>query len=266
MKCPRCKTIPEDEHALYCLVCGKKLRRDDAFDGEFEEEFRYDEEIAADEAQKTSAAWEKRTEQKKNALLLLFACLSVMLLFLLLFVLLSPDEPKEGITDETGETSADTALEVPSPTTDSNADGQDDLALAEDVCRRLLIAGNQSFDLDAILACAPPDARETVLSLLCAQYGSADRTELEECFRQLKDAHAVRIESVSVHVSEPLSKEEGEAYLLSLSLRHGLDLKNVRELRSATVTATLFTDGVSREITARYTLGKIDNRYYSLDF
>ncbi|MBR6529875.1 MAG: hypothetical protein IKT43_00460 [Clostridia bacterium] len=247
MKCPRCKTVPEDENALYCLVCGKQLRRDDAFDGEFEEEFRYDEEIEAEKQQKELQ--EKLIAVEKRALLLRCAAatLGIFLLIGLTLFLLLPRENTDD-TPSSFEAQGNPEETKPDKTKETIA------SLAEN----LLTAMGETYDLDVILNTTMPTERSAVLAELCATYHAKDEAELRATFLRLKEELQTKLSDFSTSVSDALTREELEALELSIPA-------HATEVRRVTVLCLVTANAQSHAVNAQFYFVKSGDSYYSLN-
>lgn len=258
MKCPRCKT-PADDGALYCLVCGKQLRRDDAFDGEFEEDFLFDEE--REERERIERECEQiRTRQMRFRTLLAFgtALILTVLVALGLYVFLWSKSNRANEVIGSAQSAQDTAEETRIP-----ALTESQMQTVQALARRLLIAGCTDYDLDVLLTCAPPAAREIVLTSLCRSYAAEDREALEEVFAELARESAYRFTEISVTLSTPYGSEELEAVRDDLTERYATTFGTLDCAVDARITCATEDGSVYQ---ASYLFGRIDGIFYSLDF
>lgn len=262
MKCPRCKTVSEEENALYCLVCGKQLRRDDSFDGEFEEDFCFDEERKERELIQRERERLLSRQTGMRVLVLGLSSLAVaaaIFAFLLLFLPVeqSTSEPADERNSslsgtETGESAR--AL--------TDGEKQEIRAL----CERLLVAGSCDYDLDAILNCVPPKARETVLGRLCADYGCIDRKELEARFQTEAEENAFAFSQISVTLSEPLDEVEIQAIRDDFLSRYSTAFGEITRAFEANIACIAERDGQAVPEEICYLIGEIDGAFYALNF
>ncbi|MBQ2252390.1 MAG: hypothetical protein II328_00250 [Clostridia bacterium] len=258
MKCPRCKTVPEDDDALYCLVCGKRLKRDDAFDGEFEEEFRFDEEIEEEKALIEERARLRRKEQNALALKCLGVSLAVALFLLIFYLLLRPTPAPN---TEEAPPKSDVTLNEP-----SNALSADETEKLTDTCRKLLVAGSETYDLDALLRCVYPTVQDDVLASLCETYDCENRAELEARFRELSETDAYRFKNTTFSVGEPIEGTELELLRAAYAKRLSLSDDKIRFAVRVTVATTAVHNDTESFYTAEYLFAKIGDGFYSLDF
>ncbi len=211
MKCPRCKTICEEEDALYCLVCGKKLRRDDGFDGEFQEEFRFDEEIEAE-----NRALEERKkllsrERLRTALLLASLCLLIAAVCALFFFLLRPTDTPNPQEDEQIES-------------EGNGTNEETQLAIEEFVSALFTASCQTYDLDTILAGTPKELVDYLLQELLTAHECETKEELYTVFSKLGESNPLTVTDLSVTVSDALTPEELDEKLGTLQTRTGIAL------------------------------------------
>ncbi len=255
MICPRCKTRLETEDPLYCTVCGKQLRRDDAFDGEFEEEFRFDEEIAEAEKQDETLRALLRAERRRTILKILLASLFVTLLIALtVFLVLPAFQPNT--TQE-----SPSADPLPADDTLSKEEQKDIAAKAE----ALLLAGNQSYDLNALLEFVPQEARDACLKELCQSYGCEDRAALEERFLTLRKEQSYRFEELRTSVTL-MDESATESLKDDLLRRFGIEKARIGKAVHAEITCRATRAEDTASYVAVYSFAEIDGVYYSTDF
>ena len=248
MKCPRCKNICEEEDALYCLICGKKLRRDDAFDGEFQEEFRFDEEIEAENRAREEREALLKKERIKTVLILGSLCLLVVAVCALFFFLLHP---------------VDTTVPQEDPDTASATDEQEETSI-EAFIQALFVASCQSYDLDTILAGVPSELSNHLLQELLAEYNCNSKEELKTAFAELREKSALTVTDLSVTVSDALTEEELSAELDAVYRRTGITLPAPSAAYVADVICFAKQEDELLPIVSSYLVFEYENQYSAI--
>lgn len=249
MKCPRCKSPVENKDALYCLTCGKQLKRDDGFDGEFEKEFRFDEEIEAEKQAEEERTRLLRRQHLFTVLKVTFGAVFVALFVLLLYLLLRPSE-RVNLSGDGKEVDANT----PAPQAGS----------AEELCGRLLSASLETYDLTELLSCVPPQTKEAVCEKMMRQFSVQSREELESALKKLAAERGVKITEWSVTFTT-LSNEEAASVKALLNTEYDNALTEIQNIQRAHIVFCSEKDG-NREIqSADYLIGTQDGVCYALD-
>lgn len=234
MKCPRCKTVPEDDNALYCLVCGKKLRRDDAFDGEFEEEFRFDEEIEEEKRLARERERLLKRERLRTTLIVALCSFILVLVFALFLWFLIPKEVPLSPDENDAESEAQELSSETQTVLNARAEA--------------LFKAQIAYDLEGLFEFIPPSLQDYARSV-----AFLPQTE-----------SALKLHKISVS-TEGKAESEVLAARLSELAAAGVTLDPPTEAYSVSVTAILLDSDALLPVTADYLFANYGGTYYCLN-
>ncbi len=283
MVCPRCNR-PVGENDLYCLNCGKQLKEDDAFFGEFEEEFEFDEDRAAKEDPRPGARSKadlKPSSDLKTAFdavpadgvrrahgiyaailifLILIACALVYLLF-------GGKIANCVYASQSGGAKDDPASRADYFTAQLGLVSDDDKDAIESLVRTAAIAASTDYDLDTLLDSTAPPIRESVLQKLIGRYDCATVNDLRDRFREFSQTQSYRFSDLRFEIPDECYDEKLFQETLSrLSETYGVSLTGIDRILSVGVhTEVQDPSGTVQDDYFSYLVGKIGTTWYVLE-